>query len=47
MTKDDAQGRWHVEHDSNQAQHEAIDQERRDAEAEAQRSMTDATYEHP
>jgi len=48
MTKDDAgQGRWHVEPDPNQAQHEAIDQERRAAEAEAQRNMTDATYEHP
>lgn len=36
------QGRWHVEPDPNQAQHDAVDQERRDAEAEAQRNMTDA-----
>lgn len=37
--------RWHVEPDPNQAEHDAVDQERREAELEAQRTMTDATFE--
>ena len=37
--------RWHLEPNPYQAQHDAVDQQRRDAELEAQRTMTDATFE--
>lgn len=36
------QGRWHVEPDPNQAEHDAVDQQRREAELEAQNNLTDA-----
>jgi hypothetical protein len=37
--------RWQTEPDPKQAEHDAVDQQRRETELEAQRTMTDATFE--